>query len=153
MPKFYMMIGVVGSGKSTWIKNHNHQGIMIASSDSYIDQVAQDQNKTYSEVFKDNIKAATNYMNTVARQAFDLNLDLIWDQTNVNRRSRASKLAMVPDHYEKIAVFFPTPNKQELERRLQSRVGKHIPANVVQSMIDNLEPPTPEEGFDKIIVV
>jgi predicted kinase len=146
-----MMIGVPGSGKSTWIQNHNHQGTIVASSDSYIEQIAKNTNKTYNEVFDKNIKAATKYINNVAKQTFDLNLDLIWDQTNITRKSRAAKLATVPDHYEKIAVFFATPEQKELDNRLKSRIGKTIPNHIMQSMIKNLEPPSKEEGFDKII--
>jgi predicted kinase len=151
MPKFYMMIGVPGSGKSTWIARNNKAGIMIASSDAYIDRVAERQGKTYNDVFKNSVKAATQYANQVANQAFDLNLDLIWDQTNTSKKTRAAKLAMVPDHYEKIAVYFPTPSPEELQKRLASREGKHIPDNVIQSMIANLEPPSKNEGFDRII--
>ena len=147
-----MMIGVPGSGKSTWIAQHNTAGTMVASSDAFIDARAAEQNKTYNDVFKSQIKAATNYAQSVAKQAFDLNLDLIWDQTNVSRKSRAAKLAMVPDHYEKIAVFFPTPSEDELQRRLANRPGKSIPNNIIMAMASSLEKPSPDEGFDRIIV-
>ena len=151
MPKFYMMIGIPGSGKSTWIKKHNSGGTMVASSDAYIDAQAEKAGKSYNEVFNQNIKAANNHAQTVSRQAFDLNLDLIWDQTNVSRKSRAAKLAMVPDHYEKIAVVFPTPAPDELQKRLSSRPGKSIPQNIVMAMASSLEQPTADEGFDRII--
>lgn len=153
MPKFYMMIGVPGSGKSTWIRNNNTKGMTVASSDAYIESKAASSNKTYSEVFDKHIKAANAYAQNVAKQAFDLNLDVIWDQTNITRKSRAAKLAMVPDHYEKIAVVFPTPNRDELQKRLASRPGKVIPPNIIMAMASSLEQPSRDEGFDKIITV
>ena len=153
MPKLYMMVGVPGSGKSTWISQHNSAGTMVASSDAYIDHIAKKENKTYSDVFKDHVKAANAYALQVARKAFELNLDLIWDQTNINPKSRRPKLDMVPDHYEKIAVFFPTPPEDELQKRLAGRTGKHIPNNIMTGMISSLVTPSTDEGFDKVITV
>ena len=152
MPKLWMLVGVPAAGKSTWIKRHD-SNIMVASSDAYLDRIAASQGKTYNDVFADNIKAANQYAHHVAEQAFGLGLDLIWDQTNLNRKSRASKLAMVPDHYEKIAVYFPTPDQTEHERRLANRPGKVIPHNILMGMIRGLEKPTQAEGFDEIIEV
>jgi predicted kinase len=153
MPKFYMMIGVPGSGKSTWIRNNNSEGMIVVSSDTYIENQAVSLNKTYSEIFNKHIKAANTHTHNVAKQAFELNLDVIWDQTNVTRKIRAGKLAMVPNHYEKIAVVFATPEHQELQKRLADRPGKIIPQNIVMAMISSLEQPSLDECFDKIITV
>jgi predicted kinase len=153
MPKLYMLVGVPAAGKSTWIDGHNKSAMMVASSDAYLDRIAANQGKTYNDVFADNIKAANQHAHQVAQQAFDLGLDLIWDQTNLNRKSRAPKLAMVPDHYEKIAVYFPTPDKPEHDRRLANRPGKSIPHNILMGMIRGLEKPTHDEGFDEIMQV
>ena len=153
MPKLYMLIGVPASGKSTWIQKHNKSNVMVASSDVYLERVAEQESATYNDVFKKNIKAANQYALHVAKQAFDLNLDLIWDQTNINKKSRAPKLAMVPNHYEKIAVVFSTPDMDEWKRRLDSRLGKTIPWNILMSMSSNLEMPSKDEGFDEIIKV
>ena len=64
---------------------------------------------------------------------------------------RRGKLLQVPKDYYKIAVMLKIPEEKELQRRLSSRPGKHIPATVIQSMISQLTPPTEDEGFDKII--
>jgi tRNA uridine 5-carbamoylmethylation protein Kti12 len=49
-------------------------------------------------------------------------------------------------------VVFGTPEPADLAMRLDSRYdsGKIIPDEVVQSMIDNWEQPTEEEGFKEI---
>jgi len=59
---------------------------------------------------------------------------------------------MVPDEYQKIAVYFPTPDSDELKRRLDSRAGKTIPANILMGMASQLQPPTKDEGFDDVRV-
>lgn len=150
MPNLYMLIGVPGSGKSTWRSKHK-SAATVASSDDYLDAVASNSGTTYNEVFKDHIKAANDYAIQSARAGFERGDDVIWDQTNTSRKSRASKLAMVPDNYRKVAVFFPTPS--DLKQRLASRKGKTIPEPIILSMINTLEPPTKDEGFDEILTV
>ena len=56
---------------------------------------------------------------------------------------------MLPEYYT-IAVVFRTPPRDELDVRLSSRPGKHIPKNVVDDMIANWEEPSLEEGFREI---
>lgn len=152
MPKLYMMIGVPGSGKSTWIQKNN-SGAVIISTDDIIEQTAASSGKTYNEVFKDHIKFATQLANQRARTAFTADQDVIWDQTNLNPKSRRAKLDLAPAHYEKIAVFLPTPDKEELAKRLASRPGKNIPQNIMMGMMASLVQPAADEGFDNVIVV
>lgn len=152
MPKFYMLIGVPAAGKSTWRERHAHDAVIV-STDDIIDQTAAAQKATYNDVFKDNIKFATQLAMNRAKEAFEAGKDVVWDQTNVTKRSRASKLQMVPKDYEKIAVFFPTPHPDVHDKRLASRPGKSIPDHILQGMIDMLEPPTKSEGFDQIIKI
>lgn len=153
MPKVYMMIGVPGSGKSTWINQNKKPNDVVVSTDDVIEREAERKGKTYSEVFDSVIKYATSKMNDDLTKAIKNNQDIIWDQTNIGAKARRGKLSRIPKNYEKIAVFFPTPDMDELNRRLANRPGKTIPAFVVKSMITNLEPPAREEGFDQIITV
>ena len=88
--------------------------------------------------------------NTRAKHAFATDEDVIWDQTNLTPKSRKSKLDMVPDHYERIAVVFPTPDEAEWQRRLD-RPGKSIPQHILMGMRDSMKLPTEEEGFHEII--
>lgn len=155
MPTYTMLVGVPGSGKSSWLaKQHiDWHNTVVVSTDNIIELRAREQNKTYSEVFQKEIKAATQQMEQAIVTALDLGLNVIHDQTNVTAKTRAVKLARVPDSYEKVAVFFPTPPDAELKRRLAGRVGKMIPPNVVMAMVSQLEMPSEAEEFDQVIVV
>lgn len=150
-----MLIGVPGSGKSTWIASQpfDWSRTVIASTDNYVEKVAKERGKTYSEVFDEVMPAAVDNMARVVVDAVKNNYDIIWDQTSTTRWTRAKKFRMLPDNYEVIAVVFPTPSPTELQRRLGNRPGKTIPVNVVQSMISKYEEPTESEGFSKIIHV
>lgn len=152
MPKAYILIGIPGSGKTTWI---GHQKIdwdktAYISTDKYVDQQAIKQGKTYSEVFNDSMKEALEQMVKDVHIAVKDNKDIFWDQTSTSILSRKRKFNMLTG-YEMIAVVFPTPEQGELDRRLKNRPGKVIPDDVIKNMIDNFEHPTYEEGFDKIM--
>jgi predicted kinase len=150
MPKCYQLIGVPGSGKSTWIASQDWaQGIPVVSTDRFVEAYAQEQGKTYSEVFEEYMPIAVKLMVNQALICQANNLDVIWDQTSTTIVSRKRKFNTLPK-YEHIAVVFKTPDADELNRRLASRPGKNIPADVMRSMIDSFDMPTEDEGFTEI---
>ena len=153
MPKFYMLIGVPASGKSTWLKQNIRGDVAVASSDDYIEHEAKKAGKTYNDVFADTVKAGNQWAINTAKAAFAQGKDVVWDQTNLTKKSRAPKLALVPEEYEKIAVFFPTPHPYIHRKRLDSRPGKKIPDHIVGGMAATMEPPSKDEGFHEIITV
>ena len=152
MPKCYQLVGVPGSGKSTWIKDQIWAlGLTVVSTDAFVEDHARAQGKTYSEVFTDYMPTAVDLMAEQVVRARELDHTIIWDQTSTTIASRAKKFRMLPD-YEHIAVVFRTPEHTELMRRLVSRweSGKIIPEHVIASMIASWEEPTEEEGFTEI---
>lgn len=150
MPRCYQLIGVPGSGKSTWIRNQIWAlGLTVVSTDSFVEDYAKQQGKTYSEVFDEYMPAAVDLMSKVVVHARELGHNVIWDQTSTSQKSRRRKFRMLPD-YEHIAVVFSTPEPAELTRRLASRPGKNIPDHVMRSMIDSFEMPSTAEGFAEI---
>lgn len=153
-PVLYMLVGVPGSGKSTWVDRQvqTMDKYYVASTDRLLEIYASMRGATYNDVFQEHIGYAEKAMLTHIKDAIMYGYDIIWDQTNTSRKSRAKKLALIPDTYEKIAVFFPTPSDVELHRRLVTRKGKTIPPGVMQNMIDCLNQPMLEEGFDEVRV-
>jgi predicted kinase len=150
MPKCYQLIGVPGSGKSTWISNQDWAvDIPVVSTDNFVEAYAKEQGKTYSEVFEEYMPIAVRLMANQALICQANGLDVIWDQTSTTVVSRTRKFNTLPD-YEHIAIVFKVPELPELMRRLDSRPGKVVPFNVVESMIQNFEPPSEEEGFKQI---
>lgn len=150
MPTAYILVGVPGSGKSTWIKNQMWtKDCAVVSTDAYIDAVAARLGKTYNEVFKDNMNDAVSHMLNAVSDAVDAGKDIIWDQTSVSVASRKKKFNVLKG-YTMIAVVFHTPEAGEWQRRINSRPGKHIPAHVLESMANSFEMPTLEEGFDQV---
>ena len=148
--KCYQLVGVPGSGKSTWISNQDWAlGLTVVSTDMWVEIYAKEQGKTYSEVFTEYMPIAVDLMAEQVVFAREHGHTIIWDQTSTTIASRAKKFRMLPD-YEHIAVVFRTPERNELDVRLSGRPGKHIPKNVVDAMIDGWEEPSEEEGFKEI---
>jgi predicted kinase len=152
MNKMYVMVGVPASGKSTWIENQKWtKDIPIVSTDRFVEEYAEKQGKTYSEVFEEYMPIAVKLMANQVLICQANKKDLIWDQTSTTIATRAKKIRMLPEYY-KIAVVFRTPETAELQKRLASRPGKNIPWDVVSKMAQQLEaePPQLDEGFDEI---
>jgi len=150
MSKCYQLIGVPGSGKSTWVKNQIWAlGLSVVSTDNFVEAYADAQGRTYSEVFKDYMPTAIDLMIQQVAFARQHGHTVIWDQTSTTVASRRKKFRMLPD-YQHIAVVFKTPDPEELSRRLASRPGKIIPEEIVQDMINRFEMPTLAEGFQEI---
>lgn len=152
MNKMYVLVGVPGSGKSTWVANQKWAKDMpIVSTDRFVEAHAEKEGKTYSEVFDEYMPIAVRLMANQVLICQANKLDLIWDQTSTTIATRAKKIKMLPEYY-KIAVVFRTPETAELQKRLASRPGKTIPWDVVSKMAQQLEaePPQLDEGFDEI---
>jgi predicted kinase len=145
--KCYQLIGVPGSGKSTWIANQDWaKDIPVVSTDNFVEAYAKQQGKTYNEVFKDYMPIAVKLMANQALICQANNKDVIWDQTSTTIASRKRKFNTLPG-YDHIAIVFRTPEPDELARRLASRPGKNIPDHVMKSMIAGWDEPTLDEGF------
>lgn len=150
MAKMYVLVGVPGSGKSTWVKSQDWAAeCAYISTDGFVDEYAASVNKTYSEVFDEYMPTAISLMVDAVAQAVAQGKDIIWDQTSTTVKSRRNKFRSVPG-YDAIAVVFETPPTDELNKRLASRPGKDIPDYVMRSMISGFQYPTLEEGFSEI---
>jgi len=151
MSKCYQLIGVPGSGKTTWVNKNQDllSKCVYISTDKFVEAYAHEVGKTYTEVFDEIMLKAIDMMTKEVIQARTEGFDIVWDQTSTTVASRLKKFRMLPD-YEHIAVVFKTPEESELKRRLKSRPGKVIPQRVIMQMIEHWEDPTLEEGFDEI---
>lgn len=154
-----LLIGLPGSGKSTWITAEQLRAdfvpFTVISSDNVLERIASEKGITYSEAFKDHIGQATAEMKSSFKNAIAEGENIIWDQTNMSKKKRRGILSQIPADYYKIAVDFSVL-PVELKRRLTERAeltGKHIPWKIVEDMGKNYQAPDKEEGFDEIIKV
>lgn len=150
MPTCYQLIGIPGSGKTTWAINQEYMlTCAYVSTDKWVDIYAKEVGKTYNEIFEDFMPTAVDLMTREVVVAREMQRNIIWDQTSTTIKSRLKKFNMLPN-YDHIAVVFKIPSIEDLTARLASRPGKMIPWSVVSQMIDNFEMPTKAEGYKEI---
>ena len=155
-PICYFLVGLPGSGKSTWSQNilNKFPDTVLISSDQYIERAAEKAGKSYGDVFQNEIKAATAKMNSALSSAVAEHKDIIWDQTNLTAKGRANKLAKL-EGYDVVAVCFEIP-REELDARRAKRKGengKDVPDHIIANMAAQYERPKAGEGFSEIRIV
>lgn len=155
-PEAIVLVGVPGSGKSTWINQFlasSNKQYVVLSSDAVIEEIAAAKGLTYADVFKDSIGIATGRVKARFREAMNNRENFIIDQTNVSKKKRRGIIQQLPKGYIAKAVVFNTEDSV-VKERLKTRAaatGKHIPDFVMKDMYDRWETPTRDEGFAEII--
>lgn len=157
MSAVIVFVGLPGSGKSYLINNiklNNKSKIFTYSTDAYIERCAARDGKSYTQVFEQYIREATEYMNDELKAAIANGYTVLWDQTNMKADKRCWILSHFPDSYQKQCFAISPPrNDREwavLYSRLGSRPGKSIPGYVLDSMLSTYTEPALEEGFSNI---
>lgn len=148
-----MLIGLPGSGKSTFIKNLLSKAKMgeawrVLSTDDILEEWGKERGMSYNEAFqKINFKSVKNEMFRRFKEALENGENIIFDQTNMSVKSRAEKLKELPEDYAREAVVFSLTDA-ELNRRLKKReaeTGKVIPPFVIANMAKSYEAPSKDE--------
>lgn len=159
MPKCTILVGVPGSGKSTWFSKNKTATMAPISTDNIIEFMGSLFGFTYDQIFSDSIKLADKIMWKRLEWNAERGNDVVIDRTNLTSKSRKKFIDFLkPYGYEFEAVVFPLPgtvefSEEEWFRRLDSRQGKTIPNAVLASMVNSAQMPTEEEGFTKITVL
>jgi predicted kinase len=148
-PEVILLCGVPTSGKSSWCKNNTN--FTIISSDNIIENYAENIGSTYNKVFDDYIKDAMSLMLQQLKYAVENNENIIVDQTHLTPKVRKRKLKMIPDHYEKIAVYFEISKEEMLKRNHNEDRTKIVPVHVLESMHDSYTRPCISEGFSEVL--
>jgi predicted kinase len=146
--KVIILCGIPTSGKSSWVKNN--PGYTVISSDNIIENYAQHIDSTYNEVFPDYIETAVELMLGQMKHAIRQGENIICDQTHLTPKVRKRKLKMIPDFYEKIAVYFEISKEEMFKRNLNEDRTKTVPDHILESMFKSYVRPTIEEGFTSV---
>lgn len=138
----YTMIGLPGSGKSTFASNHPE--CIVVSTDAIRGELFGDESEQ-----KDG-KLVFDVAYARLAQAVEAGQDAIFDATNLQRKYRKKIFQMFPKAYH-VAVFVNTPVDVCKERN--AKRDRVVPEMVIDRMASSLNPPTIAEGFKKIIEI
>jgi predicted kinase len=105
MSELVMLCGIPTSGKSTYVKRLKKldywKDAVVLSTDNYIEEYAKRVGQTYNEVFDDVIPDATRQLEIAFIEAKDKGKDIIFDQTNLSKKTRRKKLSKLPSYYRR----------------------------------------------------
>jgi len=152
--KVILLVGPPLSGKDTYLRIQDYSDFTMISRDDIL--MSLHDTDDYSEAFhKVDQKEVDKLLNQKIQDCIDGKKNVIINMTNLTKRGRNRHLSKFPNSdYEKIAIVFPKLDITEyINRNLKRKneENKFIPLNVIQSMIDNWEDVTSDEGFDQII--
>jgi predicted kinase len=154
--KYYMLIGLPASGKSTWALENSDNDTIAVSTDEFVEEYAQAKGIFYQDAYKElDFKEIESKFKDKLIQKFNDEKNVILDQMNLSKKSRKKKLSVVPSNYEKIAVIFDIPDNLRYHRekiRYES-TGKLIPQYVVNRLSASMNLDVSDEGFDRIIII
>ena len=147
MTTFIMMVGLVGSGKSTMAQELAEKcDANIHSSDAIREELSGDINN------QDINDLVFKTLHNRIKEDLRNNKNCIYDATNINYKRRMAflqELKNIP--CEKICVLMATPYETCLERN--AKRDRCVPEDVVKRMYMNFDPPHSYEGWNDMIVV
>ena len=139
-----MLVGLPGSGKSTYAGKLKKEGVIIHSSDRVREELGDvnDQSKN-EEVFrilhkriKDDLKSGKS---------------VAYDATNLNRKRRIAFLKELKNiSCKKICVLVATPYEMCVTQNFKR--DRRVPVEVIWRMYTSFNIPCEREGFDDVIV-
>lgn len=143
-PILITMIGIQGSGKSTYAKKlAEEKNAIILSSDALRKELFnnEDDQDHNAEVFAELHKRCKEELSKLN--------NIIWDSTNINQKQRTAFLNDLHsiDCYKK-AIVMATPYELCLENN--SKRDRKVPEYVIKRMRENFHFPLYGEGFDEV---
>jgi len=147
-----ILVGNIGSGKSTLSNQLAKEGYFIVSQDDLRYSIGAGK-YIFNMQCEEGIKDACVVL---ARKFMSNDLPLVIDETNMNCSTRLPYLYLGTYYnYPTKAIIFPSLSKKEsIKRRLKNNHGntsKEIWEKVWDQFNDRYQEPTEKEGFDEII--
>lgn len=149
MPRFLMLIGLPGSGKSTYAAN-------VAASDRNWIHLSSDRIAENNFAARDsaNLQSVFSEMYQQTVLALEAGNNVLYDATNLASQKRKSFLNRIQSHHaETQAVVFLTPYTTLKERNHKRSGRDRVPDQVMDRYIKGFQFPKRDENFDEVTVL
>lgn len=155
--KLYIMVGIPGSGKSTWLEEHKKY---FAETYAIIsrDQIRFNLVKENEPYFSRENEVFAQYIDLI-KKSLENNKETYADATHLNSTSRGKLLRALgnslKDNDVEINVIYIKKNVEDAIKQNENRKNTrgYVPESAIRRMNSQLEKPELSEGFTKIITV
>ena len=148
MNDLYIMCGVPGAGKSTFLKNKikSNKGVVISRDKIRFSLVKPDE--PYFSKEKEVTKTLWDEIN----KELAADHTVFIDQTSLTRKSRKWLLTHITSDYNHINLIWIDENLETCLERNEQRKGTrgYVPRESIVNMYNNFEEPSLDEGFYRI---
>lgn len=137
----WLMSGIPGSGKSTWIKNRLNEDTDIWCSR---DAVRFSIVKEDEEYFSHETKVFRTWINQICDALNNPNIKNIYiDATHINDKSRNKTLSCLPEENidEIVNVVFSVSLKECIQRNANRKGREKVPEDVITNMYNSFSLP------------
>lgn len=146
-PTLVLLVGVLGSGKTTYAKDYIklNDNTLHLSSDTICEELYGD------ESIQGNPAEVFSLMQKRAVEALNEGKDVLYDATNVTRKDRASIIGICP-RFAKIEchiIWAPIETCIERDAARERTVGKAV----IDKMLKRFQAPYYDEGIDEIQII
>lgn len=150
----WIMCGVPGSGKSTWLRQNAFENSVVISRDAI--RFAMLDGEDEAEYFKYEDKVWNKFINDI-RTALTQNDNVYVDATHINEASRNKLLNALHLHKDvKVnCIFFDVPDTVCLARNEMREGRSRVPRGVIRRMSVQMVPPHMNEKhkYNKIFYI
>lgn len=150
----YIMCGIPGIGKSTWIKNFKSDNKIVISRDEIRFGLLSKEDDYFAREEEVLIIFSSKIREAIIKNK---NMDIFIDATHLNKSSRRKTLNMiglrVRSQNKIIAVTFPNDLKKAFKQNELREGRSKVPKGVIRRMHFQFVPPALDEGFDEVMEV
>lgn len=143
MLEFIMLVGIPGSGKTTYAKTLEEKGYHIHSSDAIREELFGDENS------QDDNNKVFEELHRRIKNDLEKGISCVYDATNMNRRRRMGFLEHIQKYNcnKKCVLFIVHPETCKERDRNRKR---HVSEEVIDRMLKNFHCPYYYEGWNEI---
>ena len=144
-PRLILLVGIPGSGKTTYAKEHIEENAVHLSSDAIRAELYGD------ESIQGNPAEVFSLMQTRAVEALNDGKDVWYDATNITRKDRSSIINICPKfvRIECRIIWAPIEECIKRDAARERTVGKAI----IDKMLKRFQTPYVDEGIEDIYIV
>ena len=151
MKELVLMMGVPGSGKSTYARNVLKYGDIYISRDEIRYSILTDEDDYFAkenEVIKTFIQYIDEALIDTQYQG-----KVYADATHLSPKSRAQVLNQLKNKNKVSVIYLDVPLNVILARNAQREGRALVPENVIRRMYKSIILPTKAEGIEKLITI